>query len=174
MTPPKTDGDPASVPTAAAVCGLYCDACSIFIGSQEDPKRLQLFAGRQGWTVEEAHCDGCRAERRTPYCRDCTLYACAAERGLLFCGECSEYPCAELDGFHRERPHRAEIYNDLARIGEIGAEAWTAEVRERYTCPSCGVINSAYDLKCRSCGHEPGCAYVATHREAIVERLRQL
>ena len=43
-----------------------------------------------------------------------------------------------------------------ARIGEIGRGGLADEVKERYTCPSCGTLNSAYDLKCRSCGHEPG------------------
>jgi hypothetical protein len=162
------------VPTTAAVCGLCCDACSIFIGSHEDPKRLALFASRQGWTLEEAHCEGCRSEERTPYCQACDLYACAERRGHSFCIECEEYPCADLHEFRQERPHRIEIYESLARIGEIGAEAWLAEARARFSCASCGTLNSAYDLKCRACGHEPGNAYVDAHREAIVERLREV
>jgi len=35
-------------------------------------------------------------------------------------------------------------------------------------------LNSACDLKCRACGHEPGNEFVAAHREEIAERLRQL
>jgi hypothetical protein len=161
-------------PVAAAVCGLYCAACTIFIGSHEDPERVALFAARQGWSAEEAYCDGCRAERRTPYCRDCTLFACAAQRGHTFCGECSDYPCAELDDFRRERPHRAEIFASLERIREIGAKAWLSEARDRYACPSCQTLNSAYDLKCRKCGHEPANDFVVANRDAIMERLSQL
>jgi hypothetical protein len=153
------------------VCGLYCDACTIFIGSREDPQRLTWFAARMGWSEEEARCDGCRAEKRTPYCEACELYKCAERRGYAFCGECEDYPCADLEAFQRERPHRAELYSNLARIGEIGAEAWLAEARERYSCPSCGTLNSAYDLACRACGREPGSAYAAAHREAILEAL---
>jgi predicted RNA-binding Zn-ribbon protein involved in translation (DUF1610 family) len=167
-------GDRPPVPTTAAVCGLLCDACSIFIGSQEDPERLAAFAARQGWSVEEARCDGCRADRRTSYCRDCDLFACAASRGYAFCGECEEYPCAALDEFRCERPHRTEIYENLDRISKAGVDVWMQETKERFTCSSCGTLNSAYDLKCRKCGQEPGSAYVAAHRETIVERLRQL
>jgi predicted RNA-binding Zn-ribbon protein involved in translation (DUF1610 family) len=166
-------GRPA-VPTLAAVCGLFCEGCSIFIASQEDPERLALLAARMGWSVEETYCDGCRAKRRTVYCRSCTMFACAAERGLAFCSQCDEYPCEDFRAFGAERPHRADIEKDLARIGEIGAEIWMDEMRRRYACPACGAINSAYDLKCRRCGHEPGNAFVEEHREAIVARLSQL
>lgn len=168
----RTEGSP--VPATAAVCGLCCDVCSIFIGSQEDPQRLALFAARQGWGVEEAHCDGCRAERRTPYCRSCDLFACAKRRGRSFCRECEDYPCADLEEFRQEKPHRTEICENLDRIADAGVETWLAEAKDRHACPSCGTLNSAYDLKCRACGHEPASAYVAVHREAIVERLRQI
>lgn len=168
------DTTPPTVPVTAAVCGLPCDACSIFIGSHEDPARLGLFAARMGWSAEQAHCDGCRSEKRTPYCQACDLYACAERRGHAFCVECEEYPCKNLDEFMRDKPHRTEIYLSLARIGEIGAEAWLEEAKEHYSCPACHTLNSAYDLKCRKCGHEPGSEYVAAHRDAIVERLRQM
>ena len=167
-------GSGAPAPVTAAVCGLYCDACSIFIGSHEDPERLARFASRMGWDIEDAYCDGCRSERRTPYCRACTLCTCAGERGHAFCGECEEYPCAALDEFKRERPHRIELYDSLARINEVGAEAWLEEAKQHFGCPACDTLNSAYDLKCRSCGHEPGNAYVEAHHDEIVERLGQL
>jgi len=159
------------VPVKAAVCGLPCDACSIFIAGHEDPARLALLAERMGWSPEEALCDGCRAAKRTPYCEACELYKCAERRGYAFCGECEEYPCADLQAFQHERPHRAELWENLARIAEIGAEAWLEEAKKHYTCPSCGTLNSAYDLKCRACGHEPSCDYVAAHREAILKAL---
>ncbi len=126
-------------------------------------------AVRMGWEEGDAHCDGCRAQIRTPYCRSCTLFACAERHGYSFCGECEDYPCADLKAFQRERPHRAELWKSLERIGEIGPEAWLVEAKERNTCPSCDTLNSAYDLQCRKCGHEPASAFVAANREAIVE-----
>jgi len=163
----------SEVPTLAAVCGLLCQACTIYIAGHEDPERLARLAAGFEQSTEETYCDGCRAERRMSYCRSCTMFACAAERGLAFCGECVDYPCADLLTFGCERPHRADIHEDLRRIGEIGPEAWMEEARLRYTCPSCGTINSAYDLRCRHCGHDPGNAYVEAHREAIATRLSQ-
>jgi hypothetical protein len=159
---------PEPAPTEAAVCGLFCEACTLFIASHEDPARLALLAARWGLPESEIHCDGCRAERRSPYCRSCDLFSCAAERGHNFCSECADYPCSHLKEFQEERPHRIEILTDLERVARAGAEAWLAEVRRRYSCPSCGTLNSAYDLRCRSCGHEPSNDYVAAHREAIL------
>jgi hypothetical protein len=124
--------------------------------------------------VEQAHCDGCRSQKRTPYCEACDLYDCAEQRGLAFCSECSEYPCENLAEFQSEAPHRAELWESLARIDEIGADAWLVEAKQRNTCPSCGTLNSAYDLKCRGCGREPASAYVEAHREAILERLSRM
>jgi hypothetical protein len=149
MAPQASDKASPKTPVTAAVCGLCCDACSIFIGGHEDPNRLELLAAQVGWDVEEAHCDGCRSQKRTPYCQACQLCKCAERRGYAFCSECEEYPCADLETFQRERPHRAELWENLARIGEIGAEAWLTEVKQRYTCPSCDTLNSAYDLKWR-------------------------
>jgi hypothetical protein len=172
MEAPTNMGGEPRAPATAAVCGLCCDACTIFIGSHKDPARLQRFASTFGWSLEQAHCDGCRAGDRTPYCEACRLFACAQERGHEFCIECDDYPCTELESFRQERPHRAEIHENLSRIREIGANAWLAEVkRERYSCPDCGTLNSAYDLRCRACGREPGNTYVERHREEIVARL---
>jgi hypothetical protein len=164
----------ASVPLTASVCGLLCDACSIFIASHEDPERLAAIAASWGNTVEDTYCEGCRADSRTSYCRDCTLFACAGERGHAFCSECDDFPCVQLEEFRQERPHRTEIYENLARISKAGVETWMREAKAHYACPSCHTLNSAYDLKCRKCGHEPANAYVVAHRDAIVERLRQM
>jgi hypothetical protein len=161
-------------PAVAAVCGLYCTACSIFIASHEDPDRLKGIAERWGVPAEELHCDGCRSDIRTPYCRECTLFACAARRGHAFCNECADYPCAELKEFQVERPHRIELYENLERIRTVGVDVWLAEMEAHYSCPSCATINSTYDLKCRSCGHEPSNDYVAAHRETILKALSKL
>jgi hypothetical protein len=158
-------------PVIAAVCGLFCSACTFYIGTQEDPARLDRAAAAFGVARDVLLCDGCRSERRLFYCQTCHMHRCAAERGHSFCGECPDCPCPELEAFIAERPHRADIRKDLARIAEIGGDAWTAEVIERYSCPDCGTINSAYDLTCRTCGRDPSNPYVAEHREIIVARM---
>jgi hypothetical protein len=44
---------------------------------------------------------------------------------------------------------------------------------EHYACSQCGVINSAYDRVCRSCGHDPSCDYVERHQETIKAYLKK-
>jgi hypothetical protein len=170
MNPEESEAT-AQAPKIAAVCGLFCSSCTFFIGTHEDPARLEFMAGRFGMPAEKLQCDGCRSERRLFYCSDCHMSACAKERGLAFCGACADYPCETLQAFVAERPHRADIYKDLPRIAEIGGYAWVAEVTARYSCPECGTLNSAYDLVCRTCGRDPSNAFVAAHREQIAASL---
>jgi hypothetical protein len=158
----------------AAVCGLYCEACTLFIATHEDPARLKGLATRFQLSEEAMKCYGCRSDKRGPYCTKCKMSACAAERGIEFCVECKEYPCAELKQFQSERPHRLELWDDLGRIRDIGYEHWLTEIRGHYTCPECRTINSAYDLKCRKCGKEPSCDFVAKHKQAIEQVLKKL
>jgi hypothetical protein len=151
----------------AAVCGLYCASCTFYIGSQEDPNRLAELAARQGRTVEDVSCDGCRAERRSFYCQTCGLTSCAEERGLGFCSQCADFPCAELIEFESKYPHRIGLRRSLETIRDRGWQAWEAEMRALYACPACGVTNSAYDLSCRACGHSPGSRFVGENAEAV-------
>jgi len=160
--------------TLAAVCGLYCEACSLFIATKEDPERLKGIAARYQVSEEAVRCYGCRSEKRGPYCMECRMRVCAAQRGIDFCIECAEYPCDDLMQFQSERPHRIELWDDLKRIGAVGYRGWLREAGENYRCPRCGSTNSAYDLKCRKCGEEPSCAYVAKHKEEIERFLKTL
>lgn len=156
----------------AAVCGLYCGACSLFIASREDPARLRFLAEQFGLSEEEIRCTGCRSKKRGAFCATCWITACAAGRGIDFCVECTDYPCVELERFQRERPHRADLWEDLRQLDLLGAERWQEWVRGKYRCPACGTINSAYDLKCRKCGENPSCSFVARHRPEIESVLK--
>jgi hypothetical protein len=158
----------------AAVCGLYCEACTLFIATKEDPARLKGLAERFQLSEETISCYGCRSNNRCPYCESCKMFACATDRGIDFCIECDEYPCNDLKQFQSERPHRIELWDDLKRIKAIGYEQWLKEIKGNYTCLQCKTINSAYDLKCRKCGQEPSCDYVAKHKQAIELALKNL
>ena len=159
----------------AAVCGLFCPSCTLYIGTQEDPERLKFMAAALKLPVEEVRCGGCRSEVRSFFCRDlCKMYKCAVEKGLEFCGSCAEYPCQELKDFQCAMPHRIELWSSLERIRKAGPEQWYAEMLEHYACPSCGTINSTYDIKCRKCGSEPGSAYVAEHKDEITRQLGKM
>ena len=152
----------------AAVCGLFCPSCTVYIGTQDDPQRLKVLAERYQLPVESWECQGCRSEKRSYYCENiCPMVTCAAERGIEFCGECNEYPCQELKKFQAERPHRIELWEAQGRIAEIGFSAWFDEMKDHYSCPKCRTINSAYDRVCRVCGSEPSCRYVELHQGEI-------
>jgi len=156
----------------AAVCGLYCEACTWFIATTEDPERLKKLAAQRNWSEDESKCYGCRSGKRLPSCSKCKMSACAAERGIDFCIECEEYPCDDLKQFQCAMPHRIELWVNLERIKSVGFEQWLREARENYTCPQCQTVNSTYDLTCRKCGGEPSCRYVAKHRQEIAQYLK--
>ena len=159
--------------TLTAVCGIFCPSCSVYIGTQEDPKRLKWMAQRFGRPVEELACHGCRAKTRAFHCQNCQFVACAAEKGVDFCGACSEYPCEALKTFQSEMPHRIELWESHKRLQDVGYETWYQEMVEHYSCPECHTINSAYDIACRKCGTTPSCEYVILHKEQIKEYLKK-
>ena len=159
----------------AAVCDLFCPACTFFIGTGEDTERLRRLAERFQRPVEDLECQGCRSDKLAFYCRNqCKMTKCSKSKGIRFCGECSDYPCLELKEFQPQHPHRIEIWNSQQRIKEVGYEGWYAEMLECYSCPKCHTINSAYDITCRKCGLTPSCAYVDKHLDVILEKSGKL
>lgn len=158
----------------SAVCGLFCPACTVYIGSKEDQSRLEIIAKRVNLSVEDLKCHGCRSDKRSAHCRSCTMIACAENKGIQFCSECQEYPCDHLKGFQSAMPHRAELWESLDRMKETGIENWYDEMVTHYTCPQCATINSAYDIACRKCKKEPSCAFVQRNKLAIIPHLSKM
>ena len=157
----------------AAVCGLYCKACSWFIATAEEPERLKRLATELDYSEKESKCYGCRSDKRLPYCKQCKMFDCAAERGINFCSECGDYPCVDLKLFQSAMPHRIELWSNLERIKADGYKEWLKEIRENYLCPQCQTINSTYDQKCRKCGEKPSCNFVAKHMKEIEQYLKR-
>lgn len=155
----------------AAVCGLFCPSCSIYISTMEDPRRLAMIAQGVNQSVEETRCQGCRSQAKGSYCKTCKIYTCAAEKGLDFCVQCNDYPCAELKDFQAILPHRLELWQSQERIKEVGWEQWYKEKSSHYACPRCETTNSAYDKACRKCGATPSCEYVRVNRVEIEQRM---
>lgn len=159
---------------SAAVCGLFCGACTLSIATREDPARLNGLAAQFQLSEEEVKCNGCRSDKKWAYCVNCKMFSCANERGIDFCVECEDYPCSDLKQFQSEKPHRIEIFDDLEQIKVMGYEYWFESIRIKYTCPRCLTINSAYDLGCRKCGQEPSCDYVIKHKRVIEQALNTM
>ncbi len=170
MNSDTPSGRPPAAPFAA-VCGLFCPACTLYIATTEDPARLGKLAAMFGHTEEEMKCLGCRSQVRGPYCRVCRMVTCAAERGVDFCAECADYPCEVLKEFQAARPHRLDLFEDGKLIREKGFATWFGDTFARYSCEECRTLNSAYDLVCRRCGHDPGSPFVRRHREAIARHV---
>lgn len=160
-----------NVKKEAAVCGLFCSSCSIYIASKEDPERLKAIAENYNVNVDRMKCEGCRSNKRIGYCEACRIFRCASEKGIEFCGECDEYPCDEIKKFQSILPHRLELWKSQKRIQEAGWQQWYSEMLDHYSCPRCGTINSAYDAACRKCGHVPSCEYVEVNGEEIKKRM---
>ncbi len=159
----------------AAVCGLFCPACHVFIATQEDPAKLAMMSQRYQRPLEELQCNGCRSAKRCFFCETvCFMAKCAAGKGVEFCGDCEEYPCKGLKEFQSLAPHRIELWKSQARIKEAGYEKWYAERIVHYSCKKCGTLNSAYDLKCRKCGEEPSCEYVGFHKDEILRHVAKI
>ena len=101
----KTKNDFPPDKKLTAVCGLFCPACTLFIGTTEnEPQRLKAVADVYGTTSDVWECHGCRSEKRSYFCKnECKMVDCAKERGIDFCVECEEYPCDELRAFKEKR-----------------------------------------------------------------------
>jgi len=147
-------------------CGLYCGACEV-----QDAYRRALEGGREAAWDDlpvrfseyiprgEVRCRGCKTDDVFGGCAMCRMRACARERGVGFCFECGDYPCAivrekeaAVERFVGVMPHAAAIVRDLADVERMGREAWFAERRGRWSCPSCGARTTWYAATCRSCG----------------------
>ena len=97
------------------------------------------------------------------------MYPCAQKTEFIFCGECKEYPCDDTKEFQAKMPHRLELWEAQEQIKKLGYEKWLEEMEKHYSCSECGTINSTYDPKCRSCGHQPCNQYNAIHGREILD-----
>lgn len=159
----------------AATCGLYCGSCGIYLATEEnDTEKLLQYAIVLNQSFDETFCDGCRAERKSAHCsRRCSFIKCTFEKGIELCGSCPEYPCAELKDFQSKMPHRVEILDSQNRLKEIGWQQWLVEMKEKYSCPQCNTVNTAYEIQCRKCGFTPGSRFVLRHMELINNHLSE-
>lgn len=150
-------------------CGLYCGACGIHLATTEnDIEKIVQYALVLNQSYNDTLCDGCGAERKSLHCsKMCSFIDCKHQKGVKYCTDCKEFPCHPIDEFTSKMPHRAGIVDAQRRMKEIGVEQWLIEMIDYYSCPQCKKVNSAYHLVCRACGHEPGCEFVAKHKDLI-------
>lgn len=157
----------------AAVCGLLCNACGIYIATQENNiENLKRIAERLQIPVEQVRCNGCRSDMLSGHCKTCYFRECSNKRGLEFCSGCNDYPCSQLKDFQIKMPHRVELFQSLDRIKEIGWETWYIESVERHSCTKCNHLSGWYDFACTKCGNSPSSRFVADNFDTLIKYRR--
>lgn len=157
----------------AAICGLYCKSCGIYIATKENNTAdLKRIAQRLNIPVEQVSCNGCRSNMLSAHCKTCFFKACTETKGIEFCSECDSYPCPQLSNFKLQLPHRVELFKSLNRIKEVGWEKWYAEMTERHSCPKCKQVNGWYTSACSRCGNHPSSPFVDENFEILGKFMR--
>jgi hypothetical protein len=128
-------------------CGLYCAGCSTYQAT-ESGRGIEYEPGR--FTT----CQGCNSAELSIWCADCSIKDCAREKAVRVCAECGDYPCDKLDAFIADPryPYHRDVPAAMARLAEIGLEAWGAEQDAHWNCPSCGSRFNWFSAKCPGCG----------------------
>ena len=154
----------------AAVCGLLCKSCGIYIATQENnTESLKRIAERLQIPVEQVRCNGCRSDELSAHCRTCYFRECSDKKGIEFCSECSDYPCSQLKDFQSKMPHRVELFQSLNRIKKVGWENWYVEMIERHSCTKCNHLSGWYDFTCTQCGNSPSSHFVADNFDTLIK-----
>jgi hypothetical protein len=152
----------------AAVCGLLCKSCGIYIATQENNNdQLRSIAERLHIPFEEVQCTGCRSNVLSAHCKTCFFRECSEKKEIGFCSECTDYPCAQLKEFQTKMPHRAELFQSLDRIKEAGWEKWYFEIVAHHSCTKCNTLNGWYEFTCKNCGSDPSSQFVADNYEKL-------
>ena len=96
--------------TEFSLCGLACLLCPMQLGG---------------------YCPGCGGGAGN---QSCAIARCSLERGgLEFCSDCAAYPCPRYDEFDKADSfvRHSRRAADLARAGEMGLDAWLAELGQK-------------------------------------------
>jgi len=121
-----------------SVCGLNCAKCDMYEASHGNEKVrdeiVQWFKEKRNKTLqpEQIRCEGCRGPLDAHWSEDCRMLSCATQRGLQYCFQCSDFPCTKLKDFCSDGvAHHKRTVENLARMKEIGVQAWIAEQKAK-------------------------------------------
>ncbi|MDP2920124.1 MAG: DUF3795 domain-containing protein [Dehalococcoidia bacterium] len=143
-----------------AVCGLYCNACTLYRYRHDADRKdaqefLQKVATRWNVPIEQAACEGCLSEGSlNPNRLKCEIRKCAMSKpGVTRCADCAEFPCEIITKFSNDGvPHHAVVLKNIQRQRKIGIFEWNEEEFERVRCQVCGVSLDWYAKECHRCG----------------------
>jgi len=137
-----------------APCGLYCGVCGILIADRDNNDKFkERLAALYLCRPEDIECNGCMAEKRFSYCRQCPIRDCTEEKRIEGCHQCGDFPCSFIDNFPME-VGRKVMLRAIPEWRELGTEEWVRREEERYRCPECGYSLFRGAKRCRSCKTE--------------------
>ncbi|HEY5478101.1 MAG TPA: redox-sensing transcriptional repressor Rex [Gaiellaceae bacterium] len=130
-------------------CGLYCGGCEAFQATAKG-------AGIEYEPGSFTTCRGCNSSEVSIWCSDCEIKICARERGSRYCLQCESYPCEKTKRFLDDPkcPYHSDTPVLMARLSEIGLEAWADEQSRKWICKSCGGPFDWFSERCPACGVE--------------------
>lgn len=132
----------------AAPCGIYCGTCSHYLAREKSRlAEKKLKHGCKGCRVQNKNCSWVK--------KNCTLLR---KNQVAFCYECSDYPCEKLEKLHLRHiaNDHLNLFENLDRIKNIGAQLWLLEQQEHWKCPVCGGSFCVMDQSCYDCGYKKG------------------
>jgi hypothetical protein len=114
-------------------CGMDCFNCPGYLAN-EDPEIRAMVSEKTGLPLENAACDGCRAENgKCAFLKaremECHIYPCAEKRGVQLCCDCSDFPCDLLHPYADQAdrvPHNTKVFN-LCLIKKMGLKSWAKD-----------------------------------------------
>lgn len=127
-------------------CGLYCGVCRMYQATQAGERAflerlVKVYARRfpelASAPPEALLCDGCLSERRSVFCRECSIRDCAQGKSFSGCHECPDFPCDFIDRFPMEVGKKV-ILRAVPYWRAQGTEAWVMAEEQRYRCLECG------------------------------------
>lgn len=144
----------------AAVCGLYCGACSLYRARRDNNRErleeiVKNMTERRQVKPEDIDCDGCLSGGHLmPYCRNCKIRLCAISiPGVTWCSDCPNFPCSIIASFNNDGVrHHAEVFKNIRRQQKVGVDEWLQEEYEQWRCQFCGVSLDWYAQTCHRCG----------------------
>jgi hypothetical protein len=140
-------------------CGLYCGVCGVLYATRDNNQKfLELLLnmykskvpGIDHLTTEDLLCDGCLSERRSIFCRLCTIRDCVQDKGFEGCNECNDFPCKEIKAFPVDVGKKV-ILRSVPYRREQGTEKWVHDEELRYHCPECNHKIFRGAKRCNEC-----------------------
>lgn len=134
----------------AAVCGLYCGVCGIYIADRNnDLKFKEKLAPVYGVGSDDIKCKGCLSDEPGLFCKTCSMKSCALEKGFEGCHECGDFPCDFINNFPIPVGKKV-IMRAVPARRELGTAKWIEEEEKRYHC-KCGASLFRGAKRCREC-----------------------